>query len=64
MRWRAACTHKLRFEISGISIITLLTDDPDKVKETFKEYEKLCRKDDAERKNALTIKICQALTVH
>ncbi len=44
--------------------ITLLTDDHNTVKKMFKEFEKLCKKDDTEGKEALATHICQALTVH
>jgi hypothetical protein len=44
--------------------ITLLTDDHDKVKKMFKDYDKLCKKDDTEGKEALSGQICRALTVH
>ena len=44
--------------------ITLLTEDHNQVKKMFKDYEKLCKKDDAEGKETLAGQICQALTVH
>lgn len=44
--------------------LALLTEDHNKVKKMFKEYEKLCKKDDSEGKEALATQICQALTVH
>lgn len=44
--------------------ITLLTEDHNEVKKLFKQYEKLCKKDDTEGKEALAIQICQALTLH
>jgi hemerythrin-like domain-containing protein len=44
--------------------ITLLTEDHDKVKKMFKDYDKLCKKDDTEGKEALSGQICRALTVH
>ncbi|MEO6825296.1 MAG: hemerythrin domain-containing protein [Nitrosospira sp.] len=44
--------------------ITLLTEDHNEVKKMFKQYEKLCKKDDTEGKEALATQICQALTVH
>ena len=47
-----------------LDAITLLTQDHNNVKKMFKEYEKLCKKDSTEGKEALAIQICQALTVH
>ena len=47
-----------------LDAITLLTEDHTKVKKMFKEYEKLCKKDDAEGKETLATQICQALAVH
>jgi hemerythrin superfamily protein len=44
--------------------ITLLTEDHNKVKKMFKEFEKLCKKDDEEGKEELAIQICKELTVH
>jgi hemerythrin superfamily protein len=44
--------------------ITLLTGDHNKVKKMFKEFEKLCKKDDDEGKEELATQICKELTVH
>ena len=44
--------------------ITLLTEDHNKVKKMFKEFEKLCKKDDDEGKEELATQICKELTVH
>lgn len=47
-----------------LDAIALLTEDHNKVKKMFKEFEKLCKKDDTEGKKALATQICQALTLH
>jgi len=44
--------------------ITLLTEDHNKAKKMFRDYGKLCKKDDTEGKEALARQICGALTVH
>ncbi|MEO9061550.1 MAG: hemerythrin domain-containing protein [Nitrosospira sp.] len=44
--------------------IKLLTDDHVKVKKMFKEFEKLCKKDDNEAKGELAAQICTELTIH
>jgi hemerythrin superfamily protein len=44
--------------------VTLLTEDHNKVKKMFKEFEKLCKKDDNEGKEQLATQICKELTVH
>src|ERR1700712_5312569 len=44
--------------------ITLLTEDHNTVKKMFKEFEKLCKRDDTEGKEVLATQICEALTVH
>jgi hypothetical protein len=40
----------------------LLTKDYIRIKKMFKEFEKFCKKDDAEGKETLAVQICQALT--
>ena len=47
-----------------LDAIALLTQDHNKAKKMFKEYEKLCKKDDTEGKEAVAMQICQALTIH
>ncbi|SEK67086.1 hemerythrin domain-containing protein [Nitrosovibrio tenuis] len=44
--------------------IKLLTDDHNKVKKLFKEFEKLSKKDDETGKEELAIQICKELSVH
>ncbi|SEK63256.1 hemerythrin domain-containing protein [Nitrosovibrio tenuis] len=44
--------------------IKLLTEDHNKVKKMFKEYEKLCKKNDDEGKQELAQQICEELTIH
>jgi hemerythrin superfamily protein len=44
--------------------IKLLTDDHDKVKKLFKEFEKISKKKDGEGKEELAAQICEELTVH
>lgn len=44
--------------------IKLLTDDHDKVKKLFKEFEKISKKKDGEGKEELAAQICKELTVH
>lgn len=44
--------------------IKLLTEDHDKVKKMFKEFEKLCQKNDDEGKEELAAEICKELTIH
>jgi len=44
--------------------IALLTEDHNKVKKMFKEFEKLCKKNDDEGKEELATQICKELTVH
>lgn len=44
--------------------IKLLTDDHNKVKKMFKEFEKLGKKSDAKGKEELVTQICKELTVH
>ena len=44
--------------------IKLLTDDHAKVKKMFKEFEKLCKKNEDEGKEALVAQICKELTIH
>lgn len=44
--------------------IKLLTADHDKVKKMFKEFEKLCKKNDGAGKEELVDQICKELTVH
>jgi hemerythrin superfamily protein len=42
----------------------LLADDHAKVKKMFKEFEKLCKKNEEEGKEELVEQICKELTVH
>ncbi|WP_052493886.1 hemerythrin domain-containing protein [Nitrosospira sp. NpAV] len=44
--------------------IKLLTEDHNKVKKLFKEFEKLCKKNDEGGKEELAAQICKELTVH
>lgn len=44
--------------------IKLLTEDHNKVKKLFKEFEKLSKKNDEEGKEELAAQICKELTVH
>jgi hemerythrin-like domain-containing protein len=44
--------------------IKLLTEDHNKVKKMFKEFEKLCKKGEDEGKEELAAQICKELTVH
>ena len=44
--------------------IKLLTEDHNKVKKMFKEFEKLSKKSDEEGKEELATQICKELTVH
>ena len=44
--------------------IKLLTDDHAKVKKMFKEFEKLCKKNEDEGKGSAGTKICKELTIH
>lgn len=44
--------------------IKLLTDDHNKVKKSFKEYEKLCKKNVEEGKEELATQICKELSIH
>lgn len=44
--------------------IRLLTDDHAKVKKMFKEFKKLCKKNEKEGKEELVEQICKELTVH
>lgn len=44
--------------------IKLLTADHAKVKKMFKEFEKLCKKNEGEGKEELVDQICKELTVH
>jgi len=44
--------------------IKLLTDDHNKVKKIFKEFEELSKKSDAKGKEELVAQICKELTVH
>lgn len=44
--------------------ITLLTGDHNKVKKMFKEFHKLCKKDDNDGKGAIAAQICKELAVH
>jgi hemerythrin-like domain-containing protein len=44
--------------------IKLLTEDHNKVKKMFKEFEKLSKKNDEEGKEELATQICKELTVH
>jgi len=44
--------------------IKLLTDDHNKVKKLFKEYEKLIKKNDSEAKEELAQEICEELKIH
>jgi hemerythrin superfamily protein len=44
--------------------IKLLTEDHNKVKKLFKEFEKLSKKNDEEGKEELAVQICKELTVH
>jgi hemerythrin superfamily protein len=44
--------------------VKLLTDDHNKVKKLFKEYEKLCKKNDEEGKEELATQICKELSIH
>jgi hemerythrin superfamily protein len=49
---------------TGSDAIALLIDDHDKVKKMFKEYEKISKNNDEEKKEALATQICKELTVH
>jgi hemerythrin-like domain-containing protein len=44
--------------------IKLLTDDHNKVKKLFKEFEKLCKKNDKDGKGEVAAQICKELSVH
>jgi hemerythrin-like domain-containing protein len=57
-------TPRITARSKKLDAITLLTQDHNKVKKMFKDFEKFCKKDDTEGKEALAKQICQALTVH
>jgi hemerythrin-like domain-containing protein len=44
--------------------IKILTDDHNKVKKLFKEFEKLCKKNDEDGKEEVAAQICKELSVH
>lgn len=44
--------------------IRLLTEDHNKVKKMFKEFEKLCKKKDEQGKEDLATQICKELSIH
>lgn len=44
--------------------IKLLTEDHNKVKKMFKEFERLCKKNDEEGKEELATQICKELSIH
>ncbi|HVW63991.1 MAG TPA: hemerythrin domain-containing protein [Nitrosospira sp.] len=44
--------------------IKLLTEDHNKVKKMFREFEKLCKKNEDEGKGELAAQICKELTLH
>ncbi|MDQ3185681.1 MAG: hemerythrin domain-containing protein [Pseudomonadota bacterium] len=44
--------------------IKLLIEDHNKVKKMFKEFEKLCKKNDEEGKEELAMQICKELSIH
>ena len=46
------------------SALTLLKADHDKVKQLFKQYEKLAEKEDVAGKTAIANEICAELTAH
>jgi hemerythrin-like domain-containing protein len=57
-------TTRTTLRLPKSDAIELLTRDHNEVKKMFKEYEKLCKKDDTEGKKTVATQICQALTVH
>jgi len=56
--------HATVTRVGKNNAIKLLKDDHAKVKKMFKEFEKLCKKDDNEAKGELVAQICAELTVH
>lgn len=68
MQTTAKSTHSKTSSVHKASTtkknaITLLTDDHDKVKKLFKEFEKLSKKDD-DSKVEIANQICAELTIH
>ncbi|HET7061353.1 MAG TPA: hemerythrin domain-containing protein [Nitrosospira sp.] len=65
---QGASTHKTTTRRSTTSkakdAIKLLTDDHNKVKKLFKEYEKLAKKNESEGKEELAQQICEELKIH
>ncbi|SEO51902.1 hemerythrin domain-containing protein [Nitrosovibrio sp. Nv6] len=61
---RKTTAHRTTTSKSKNDAIKLLTADHAKVKKMFKEFEKLCKKNDEEGKEELAVQICKELTVH
>ncbi|ARO87801.1 hemerythrin [Nitrosospira lacus] len=57
-------THPTARRETSHDAIKLLTEDHTKVKKMFKDFEKLCQKNDNRGKEELAAKICGELTVH
>ncbi|MBA4143251.1 MAG: hemerythrin domain-containing protein [Nitrosospira sp.] len=57
-------TKKTSTQRTKKDAIKLLTEDHAKVKKMFKEYEKLCKKNEEEGKQELATQICRELTIH
>jgi DUF438 domain-containing protein len=56
--------HATAPRITRNNAIKLLKDDHAKVKKMFKEFQRLCKKDDNEAKGELAAQICTELTIH
>lgn len=63
---RSATTRSTPTRRTKHDALKLLTEDHNKVKKMFKEFEKLCKKREKneEGKEALALQICRELTVH
>src|SRR6185437_1909500 len=64
MATQSATTRKTTTLKVKKDAIKLLTDDHNKVKKIFKEFEELSKKSDAKGKEELVAQICKELTVH
>ncbi|SOD41528.1 hemerythrin domain-containing protein [Nitrosovibrio sp. Nv4] len=61
---RKTAAHRTTTSKSKNEAIKLLTADHAKVKKMFKEFEKLCKKNDEGGKEELAVQICRELTIH